>query len=143
MDYIKTSTKQVIYNIQTRQRFFPDTAVVLISSLLNTTPKQRDVATSTYATSSTTLHKQQLKSYNSNKTMKAVSTILSAALISSAVAFAPSKQSVPAVQSLKAAFDPLDLAEPKTTSENNTVMKVAATAAASFALTPLAAMAGE
>jgi hypothetical protein len=75
--------------------------------------------------------------------MKAVSTILSAALISSAVAFAPSKQSVPAVQSLKAAFDPLDLAEPKTTSENNTVMKVAATAAASFALTPLAAMAGE
>jgi hypothetical protein len=72
--------------------------------------------------------------------MKAVSIILSATLISSAVAFAPSKQCVPAVQSLKACFDPLDLSEPKI--ENTTFMKFAATTAASFALSPLAAIAG-
>jgi hypothetical protein len=73
--------------------------------------------------------------------MKAVSIILSATLISSAVAFAPSKQCVPAVQSLKASFDPLDLSEPKI--KNTTFMKFAATTAASFALSPLAAIAGK
>jgi len=78
--------------------------------------------------------------------MKAVSTILSATLISSAVAFAPNKQSVPLVQSLslqatKGSYDPLNLADP-VKNEERTIMKFAATAAASFALHPLAAMAG-
>jgi hypothetical protein len=45
------------------------------------------------------------------------------------------------VQSLKASFDPLDLSEPKI--ENTTFMKFAATTAASFALSPLAAIAGK
>ena len=72
--------------------------------------------------------------------MKFISSIVCASLATSAVAFAPSKQSVPTV-SLEASFDPLNLAEGKT--QNNSVMKFASTAAASLALSPLAAIAGK
>lgn len=72
--------------------------------------------------------------------MKFISSIVCASLATSAVAFAPSKQSVPTV-SLQASFDPLNLAEGKT--QNNSVTKFASTAAASLALSPLAAIAGK
>ena len=83
--------------------------------------------------------------------MKAVSTILTASLISSAAAFAPSshqsqsKIASASVTSLAASFDPLNLAEREpeiVKSDERHVMKFAATAAASFLLHPLAAIAG-
>lgn len=73
--------------------------------------------------------------------MKFISSIVCASLATSAVAFAPSKQSVPTV-SLEASFDPLNLSTGMPT-QNKSVMKFASTAAASLAISPLAAMAGK
>ncbi len=78
--------------------------------------------------------------------MKAVSTILAASLISSATAFAPSSHQAAQVKvtSLEASFDPLNLSEPASESKdgNGSMAKFAATAAATLALHPLAALAG-
>ena len=76
--------------------------------------------------------------------MKAVSAILATSLISSAAAFAPSTStpSVAKITSLDASFDPLNLSEPEPKDDSMPVMKFAATAAASLALHPLAAIAG-
>ena len=73
--------------------------------------------------------------------MKFISSIVCASLATSTVAFAPSKQSVPTV-SLEASFDPLNLSTGMPT-QNKSVMKIASTAAASLAISPLAAMAGK
>mmetsp|Transcript_18476 Transcript_18476/g.25609 ORF Transcript_18476/g.25609 Transcript_18476/m.25609 type:complete len:169 (+) Transcript_18476:43-549(+) len=79
--------------------------------------------------------------------MKAVSTILAASIISSATAFAPSSHNAAQVKvtSLEASFDPLNLSEPASESKNGnpSMAKFAATAAATFALHPLAALAGK
>ncbi len=77
-----------------------------------------------------------------NSIMKAVSAIIGASLLSSASAFAPTHQSRANV-ALKASNDDVDFFDPLNLSEEKTsAIPFAATAAATFALHPLVAMAG-
>jgi hypothetical protein len=80
--------------------------------------------------------------------MKVIQNILAATVVSSALAFAPNMSNAPLTPialkaSTKESFDPLHLTEPKCHEGTKTLATFAATAAASFALSPMAALAGE